>query len=125
MGEVVSLEKWKQQERWTPGKLRGELERVGISQRAFAKMLGLDERTVRRWCDARRDSELSRGASAIIEAGFNRVAGSDENLNGAKGGAKGSAVGGAKEAVGSPLARDSGAGGMVAPETEKGRQDGP
>lgn len=121
MGEVVSLEQWKQQERWTPGRLRGELERVGISQRGFAKMLGLDERTVRRWCDARRDSELSRGASAIIEAGFNRVANSDDNLNGAKGGAKE----GVQEAVGSPLAGDSGAGGMVAPETEKGRQDGP
>ena len=51
----------------TPQELREELARLGISQMELARIANANERTVRRWCDARSNDSLSPGAVAQIK----------------------------------------------------------
>jgi hypothetical protein len=50
----------------TPQDLRDELARLGINQLELARIADANERTVRRWCDARSNRPLSPGAVAQI-----------------------------------------------------------
>ena len=54
----------------TPQDFRAELERLGISQAEFARLANADDRSVRRWADARVNTPLAPGAVARIEAAF-------------------------------------------------------
>ena len=54
----------------TSHEFRAELERLGISQAEFARLANSDDRSVRRWADARTNVPLAAGAVARIEAAF-------------------------------------------------------
>lgn len=55
-----------------PAWLRGELEARNLSQLAFARLIGCDARTVRRWCDARRTSPLRPAPLALIRGALSQ-----------------------------------------------------
>jgi transcriptional regulator with XRE-family HTH domain len=50
----------------TPQELRDDLARLKMSQLELARLTGINERTVRRWCDARTNQRLTPGAVALI-----------------------------------------------------------
>ena len=54
----------------TSHEFRAELARLNISQTEFARLANSDDRTIRRWADARTNVELAPGAVARIEAAF-------------------------------------------------------
>lgn len=54
----------------TSHEFRAELARLGITQTEFARLANSDDRSVRRWADARVNTPLAPGAVARIEAAF-------------------------------------------------------
>ena len=49
----------------TPDLLRQELDRLGITQRAFAAMIDTNYRTVRRWCSG--DMVIPKAVMLLLE----------------------------------------------------------
>jgi DNA-binding transcriptional regulator YiaG len=50
----------------TPDELKATLERLGLTQTALARLLGISDRTVRRWCQGA--SDVPQGAARLVKA---------------------------------------------------------